>query len=53
MTRASYPCAPARPSRLASAQAGQLVEPRTIELSDFFEDLLRALPLFGERDFQL
>jgi two-component system OmpR family sensor kinase len=38
---------------LASAEAGQLVEPRTIELSDFFEDLRRDLPLFGERDFQL
>jgi two-component system, OmpR family, sensor kinase len=38
---------------LASAEAGQLVEPRTIELSDFFEDLRRDLPLFGVRDFQL
>jgi two-component system OmpR family sensor kinase len=38
---------------LASAEAGQLVEPRTIDLSDFFEDLRRDLPLFGERDFQL
>ena len=38
---------------LASAEASQLVEPRTIELSDFFEDLRRDLPLFGERDFQL
>jgi signal transduction histidine kinase len=38
---------------LASAEAGQLVEPRTIKLSDFFEDLRRDLPLFGERDFQL
>jgi signal transduction histidine kinase len=38
---------------LASAEAGQLVEPRTIELSEFFEDLRRDLPLFGERDFQL
>ncbi len=38
---------------LASAEAGQLIEPRSIELSDFFEDLRRDLPLFGERDFQL
>ena len=38
---------------LASAEAGQLVEPRPINLSDFFEDLRRDLPLFGERDFQL
>jgi two-component system, OmpR family, sensor kinase len=38
---------------LASAEAGQLVEPRRIELSEFFEDLRRDLPLFGERDFQL
>lgn len=38
---------------LASAEAGQLVEPRTVELTGFFEDLRRDLPLFGERDFQL
>jgi two-component system, OmpR family, sensor kinase len=38
---------------LASAEAGQLIEPRAIELGDFFEDLRRDLPLFGERDFQL
>jgi signal transduction histidine kinase len=38
---------------LASAEAGQLIEPQTIELRDFFEDLRRDLPLFGERDFQL
>jgi signal transduction histidine kinase len=38
---------------LASAEAGQLIEPRTIELSEFFEDLRRDLPLFGERDFRL
>jgi two-component system OmpR family sensor kinase len=38
---------------LASAEAGQLIEPRTIELSEFFEDLRRDLPLFGERDFEL
>ena len=38
---------------LASAEAGQLVEPRPIDLSEFFEDLRRDLPLFGERDFQL
>jgi two-component system, OmpR family, sensor kinase len=38
---------------LASAEAGQLVEPQEIDLEDFFEDLGRDLPLFGERDFQL
>ena len=38
---------------LASAEADQLIEPETIELRDFFEDLRRDLPLFGERDFQL
>lgn len=38
---------------LASAEAGQLIEPRTIELVDFFEDLRRDLPLFGERQFRL
>ncbi len=38
---------------LASAEAGQLVEPRPIDLGGFFEDLRRDLPLFGDRDFQL
>ncbi len=38
---------------LASAEAGELVEPQPIDLDDFFEDLRRDLPLFGERDFQL
>jgi signal transduction histidine kinase len=38
---------------LASAEAGQLIEPRPIELRGFFEDLRRDLPLFGERDFQV
>ena len=38
---------------LASAEAGQLIEPRTIDLGEFFEDLRRDLPLFGDRDFQL
>lgn len=38
---------------LASVESGQLIEPRTIELGEFFEDLRRDLPLFGERDFQL
>lgn len=36
---------------LASAEAGQLIEPVTIDLTDFFEDLRRDLPLFGEREF--
>jgi two-component system, OmpR family, sensor kinase len=38
---------------LASAEAGQLIEPRPIDLHDFFDDLRRDLPLFGERDFAL
>ena len=38
---------------LASAEAGQLVEPETIELDEFFEDLRRDLPLFGERAFRI
>jgi signal transduction histidine kinase len=38
---------------LASAEAGQLVEPRPIDLTDFFEDLRRDLPLFGERDYDV
>jgi signal transduction histidine kinase len=38
---------------LASAEAGQLVELHPIDLGEFFEDLRRDLPLFGERDFQL
>ena len=36
---------------LASAEAGRLVEPRPIDLDDFFEDLRRDLPLFGPRRF--
>ena len=38
---------------LASAEAGQLIEPEEIDLHDYFEDLRRDLPLFGDRDFQL
>jgi signal transduction histidine kinase len=38
---------------LASAEAGQLVEPEAIDLPEYFEDLRRDLPLFGERNFQL
>jgi signal transduction histidine kinase len=38
---------------LASAEAGRLVQPRSVELEDFFEDVRRDLPLFGERDFQI
>ena len=38
---------------LASAEAGRLVEPQPIDLADFFEDLRRDLPLFGERDFHV
>jgi signal transduction histidine kinase len=38
---------------VASAEAGQLIEPRSIELGAYFDDLRRDLPLFGERDFRL
>ena len=38
---------------LAGAESGRLVQPQPIELADFFEDLRRDLPLFGERDFQV
>jgi signal transduction histidine kinase len=38
---------------LASAESGRLVQPRPIELEDFFEDVRRDLPLFGERDFHV
>ena len=38
---------------LASAEAGRLLQPRPIDLADFFEDLRRDLPLFGECDFHL
>jgi signal transduction histidine kinase len=38
---------------LASAEAGRLLQPRVIELEDFFEDVRRDLPLFGERDFHV
>jgi signal transduction histidine kinase len=37
---------------LATAEAGRLVEPGRIELSEFFQDLRRDLPLFGQREFQ-
>ncbi|HET9719753.1 MAG TPA: HAMP domain-containing sensor histidine kinase [Solirubrobacteraceae bacterium] len=38
---------------LATAEAGQLIEPEEIDLADFLEDLRRDLPLFGERRFHL
>jgi two-component system OmpR family sensor kinase len=38
---------------LAGAEAGQLVEPRPLDLGELFEDLRRDLPLFGERNFQV
>jgi signal transduction histidine kinase len=38
---------------LASAESGRLIQSRTIDLGEFFEDLRRDLPLFGERNFQL
>lgn len=38
---------------LASAESGRLIVARPFDLSDFFEDVRRDLPLFGERDFRL
>jgi two-component system, OmpR family, sensor kinase len=38
---------------LASAESGELIQRRTIDLGDFFEDVRRDLPLFGERDFRM
>ena len=38
---------------LASAEAGELIQLRTIDLGDFFEDVRRDLPLFGEREFRM
>lgn len=38
---------------LASADAGELVQLRPIDLGAFFKDVRRDLPLFGERDFRL
>ena len=38
---------------LAGAEAGRVVQPRPIDLADFFEDLRRDLPLFGKRDFHV
>jgi two-component system, OmpR family, sensor kinase len=38
---------------LAGAESGRLVEPRPIDLDDYFEDLRRDLPLFGDRDFHV
>jgi len=38
---------------LAGAEAGRLVESEPIALDDFFADLRRDLPLFGERDFRV
>jgi two-component system, OmpR family, sensor kinase len=38
---------------LAGAESGKLVERRPVNLDDFFADLRRDLPLFGERDYRL
>ena len=38
---------------LAGAEAGRLVQLRRIDLEDFFEDVRRDLPLFGDRDFHV
>ena len=36
---------------LASAEGGQLIQPEPVDLGDFFEDVRRDLPLFGDRRF--
>ena len=38
---------------LTRAEAGELVEPRAVDLGDFLDDLERDLPLFGDRDYQV
>jgi signal transduction histidine kinase len=38
---------------LARAEAGEMVEPRAVDLGDFLEDLERDLPLFGDRDYRV
>lgn len=38
---------------LAGAEAGHLIEPAELELHDFFEDIRRELPLFGERAYRV
>jgi two-component system OmpR family sensor kinase len=38
---------------LARAEAGEMVEPRAVDLGDFLDDLERDLPLFGDRDYRV
>ena len=38
---------------LAGAESGRLVHRRPIQLTDFFADLSRDLPLLGERDYRV
>jgi two-component system OmpR family sensor kinase len=38
---------------LANADGGRLVEPEWIELAPFLEDMVRDMPLFGERDYRV
>ncbi len=38
---------------LANADGGRLVEAHWIELTPFLDDLLRDLPLFGDRDYRV
>ncbi|WOP17705.1 ATP-binding protein [Raineyella sp. LH-20] len=38
---------------LTTVEAGQLVEPRAVDLDDYFEDLRRDLPLYGDRRFSV
>ena len=38
---------------LARAEAGEMVQPRAVDLGDFLDDLERDLPLFGDRDYRV
>jgi two-component system OmpR family sensor kinase len=38
---------------LAGAESGALVHPRPVDLSEFFEDLRRDLPLLGPREYHV
>jgi two-component system OmpR family sensor kinase len=38
---------------LARAEAGEMVEPRALDLADFLDDLERDLPLLGDRDYRV
>jgi signal transduction histidine kinase len=38
---------------LANADGGRLVEPQWIDLAPFLEDMVRDMPLFGDRDYRV